>query len=102
MNHNIEIDSNVRVQMIGYLDIPSGISGDMFLGCLLDAGWPIDRLRAVAIALRLPPEEWEIDAHSVDKRGVRATLADVRAVEGVLNRRLADIVAMIESSTLDV
>ncbi len=32
--------------MIGYLDTPSGISGDMFLGCLVGAGWPLAELEA--------------------------------------------------------
>ena len=41
--------------MIGYLDTPSGISGDMFLGCLVDAGWPLAELESVVARLGLPP-----------------------------------------------
>src|SRR3982751_1067094 len=39
--------------MIAYLDTPSGISGDIFLGCLLDAGWPLERLRFAIAPLKL-------------------------------------------------
>jgi pyridinium-3,5-bisthiocarboxylic acid mononucleotide nickel chelatase len=44
--------------MIAYLDIPSGLSGDMFLGCLVDAGWSIDQLRDTIRLLNLPVDEW--------------------------------------------
>jgi len=53
--------------MIGYLDIPSGISGDMFLGCLVDAGWPIENLRRTVRALKLNIDEWSVEARSVMK-----------------------------------
>ena len=53
--------------MIAYLDIPSGISGDIFLGCLLDAGWPLERLRFAIAQLRLPADEYAIDARTVMK-----------------------------------
>ena len=51
--------------MIAYLDTPSGISGDMFLGCLLDAGWTVDRLRFVIGQLRVPAEEYAVEARAV-------------------------------------
>ena len=31
--------------MQGYLDLWTGLSGDMMVGCLLDAGWPEASLR---------------------------------------------------------
>jgi pyridinium-3,5-bisthiocarboxylic acid mononucleotide nickel chelatase len=43
--------------MIGYLDLPSGISGDMFLGCLVDGGWPVGELRAMLGRLHLPSSD---------------------------------------------
>jgi uncharacterized protein (TIGR00299 family) protein len=39
---------------IGYLDCFSGVSGDMWVGALLDAGLPLDELRAAVAALGLP------------------------------------------------
>lgn len=66
--------------MIGYLDLPSGISGDMFLGCLLDAGWPIEQLRATLANLHLP-DAAVVEARSVMKGPFRATRADVRLPE---------------------
>src|SRR5688500_7178044 len=82
--------------MIAYLDLPSGLSGDMFLGCLIDAGWPIDRLRSVIANMRLPAEEWSIDVRDVKKVGIRATLVDVRAKEGHAHRHLKHIREIIE------
>jgi uncharacterized protein (TIGR00299 family) protein len=86
--------------MIAYLDLPSGISGDMFLGCLIDAGWSVERLRFVIAQLRLPADEWSIEARQVMKGPLRATLADVQASEGHAHRHMADIRQIIEGSDL--
>lgn len=68
--------------MIAYLDLPAGISGDMFLGCLVDAGWPIEQLRATLQKLRLSAEDWSVDARPVMKGPLRATLVNVKVTEG--------------------
>jgi uncharacterized protein (TIGR00299 family) protein len=68
--------------MIGYLDMPAGISGDMFLGCLVDAGWPIEQLRAALSKLKLPASDWSVESRQVMKGVLRATLVDVRVTEG--------------------
>ena len=86
--------------MIAYLDLPSGLSGDMFLGCLVDAGWPIERLRFVIAQLKLPIDEWSVEAHLVMKGPLRATLVDVHAEEGHTHRHLAQIRKIIEGSDL--
>jgi len=67
--------------MIGYLDLPSGISGDMFLGCLVDAGWPIDELRRTLESLHLPSGSFTLAAGQVMKGPLRATLVDVKVPE---------------------
>ena len=86
--------------MIGYLDLPSGISGDMFLGCLVDAGWPVERLRETVQRLGLSEGEWSVDAAPVMKGPLRAMQVTVAAAEGHHHRHLADIRRMIESADL--
>jgi pyridinium-3,5-bisthiocarboxylic acid mononucleotide nickel chelatase len=86
--------------MIAYLDLPSGLSGDMFLGCLVDAGWPVDRLRATISALALDASEWSVSARTVMKGSIRATFVEVHAVEGHHHRHLADIRRIIDAGTL--
>ncbi len=86
--------------MIAYLDTPSGISGDIFLGCLLDAGWSLDRLRFAIAQLKLPSDEYALDARTVMKGPLRATLADVQTSEGHAHRHLADIEQIINASDL--
>lgn len=46
---------------IAYLDCFSGLSGDMFLGALLDAGLPLDDLRAVLGSLPLSGYRLEVN-----------------------------------------
>lgn len=86
--------------MIGYLDLVSGISGDIMLGCLVDAGWSVDDLRNTIALLKLDPAEWSVTARPVTRAGLRATLVEVSAAEGHHHRHLGDIRRLLESSTL--
>lgn len=79
-----------------YLDCPAGISGDMVLGSLLDAGLDPAQLTAQLETLRLPG--WSIRPATVRRAGLRATLAQVSAEEGHHHRHYGDIVEMIRQS----
>lgn len=85
---------------LAFLDTPSGISGDIFLGCLLDAGWPLAELRGVVAALNLPADSWQIEAETVMRGPLRATLARVQVEEGDAHRHLADVRRIIEAADL--
>ncbi|MBI3959210.1 MAG: nickel pincer cofactor biosynthesis protein LarC [Chloroflexi bacterium] len=86
--------------VLAYLDTPSGISGDILLGCLLDAGWPLERLQAVVAALHLPAGSWRVEAETVMRGPLRATLAQVEVVEGDAHRHLSDVAAIIRAGAL--
>jgi uncharacterized protein (TIGR00299 family) protein len=62
-----------------YLDCFSGISGDMLLGALIDAGLPLDRLRRALGSLAMAG--YEIGAERVLRAGVAATKFVVREHE---------------------
>jgi pyridinium-3,5-bisthiocarboxylic acid mononucleotide nickel chelatase len=85
---------------IAYLDCFAGISGDMLLGGLLDAGLGLDALRAELA--RLGVEGWSLRSERVTRAGIAATQAHVDLAESPQpHRRLPDILALIERSTLD-
>lgn len=65
---------------IGYLDVFCGLSGDMFLGALVDAG--VDLQALVHELHKLPLEGWEVTAREVRKSGLRATKVDVAESHG--------------------
>ena len=81
-----------------YFDCFSGISGDMTLGALLDAGVSIEHLRAELQLLNLPG--WELSAEKVWKNGMAATYAKVRAQDTSSHRSLSTILGLIENSAL--
>ena len=60
---------------LAYFDCFSGISGDMTLGALVDAGVAIDVLRAELAKLNLPG--YEITAEKVKRSGIAATKVHV-------------------------
>jgi uncharacterized protein (TIGR00299 family) protein len=86
--------------MIAYLDMPSGISGDIFLGCLVDAGWPLEKLRATIVRLALPAESWSIEQERVMRGPLAATLLKVEAAEGGQHRHLHHIAAILDQADL--
>ncbi len=85
--------------MIAYLDLPCGLSGDMMLSCLVDAGWAVDELRRTISRLGLA-DEWAIVSEPTLKGPLRATKVRVLAQEGHVHRRLHDVRGVIESSDL--
>ncbi len=86
--------------MIAYLDMPSGISGDMFLGCLIDAGWPLAALQATIEQMALPAGLWSVQADSVMRGALRATLVNVRTAEGDQHRHFSDVCQIIQAGNL--
>ncbi len=59
---------------IAYLDCFSGISGDMFLGALLDAGLPASVLEETVAALAVGAR---LEISRVTRSGISATKVDV-------------------------
>src|SRR5215472_16215025 len=59
---------------IAYLECFSGISGDMFLGALLDAGVPLELFQETVTALNV---EAALEVSRVDRGGLSATKVDV-------------------------
>ena len=81
-----------------YLDCFSGISGNMFLGALLDAGLPEAVLRDAIAKIDL--KGFSIKIKPVDKWGIRATHLDVDLTSKHHHRGLADILKLIRAAEL--
>ncbi len=81
-----------------YLDCLSGISGDMMLGALVDAGVPLAEIQRCIDSLGLP--SCRLEASEVKKKGFRATHIDVRFEPEHKHRHLHHITKMIEGSCL--
>src|SRR5437016_14249019 len=86
--------------MIAYLDMPSGISGDMFLGCLVDAGWSLAALQATIEKMNLPPDRWSVQTAAVMRGALQATLVTVTTQEGDQHRHLRDVCQIIQAASL--
>jgi hypothetical protein len=84
--------------VIAYLDCFSGISGDMLLGALVDAGLAIADLRADLS--RLPLHGYEVTAERVQKQGIAGTLVRVQAEPSHTHRGLHDILDILRAGSL--
>ncbi|MFO8008756.1 MAG: nickel pincer cofactor biosynthesis protein LarC [Candidatus Brocadiia bacterium] len=85
---------------VGYLDCFSGISGDMFLGALVDAGVPLETIEGALC--KLPVAGWSLSAEPVMRSGITATRVAVELDEHEHHphRGLGDVVEIIESGGL--
>jgi len=83
---------------IAYLDCFSGISGNMVLGALLDAGLELDALKKALSALKI--SGYEIEARKIQKRDISGTLVTVKTKKDSVERRLGDILDIIHGSVL--
>src|SRR2546423_110387 len=68
------MNSRIKVMRIAYLDCFSGMSGDMFLGALVDAGVPARLLEETVTALNVGAR---LEISRVERSGISATKVDV-------------------------
>jgi len=84
---------------IAYFDCFSGISGDMTVGALLDAGLKIETLEKELKKLGLTG--YQLEVNKVVKKGISATKFKVKIKEEGVERRFKDILIILEKSKLD-
>src|ERR1700676_4586192 len=83
---------------LAYFDCFSGISGDMTLGALVDAGCTVEDLRAELHALQVPG--WELTAEKVWKNGMAAAYVKVKTEDQSKHRSLSAILEILRKSEL--
>ena len=83
---------------LAFFDCFSGISGDMVLGAIVDAGVPVEQLRAELAALAV--SGWTLTAEKVWKNGMAATHIKVQTEDTHTHRSLSTILDIIGKSPL--
>ncbi len=81
-----------------YFDCFAGISGDMALGALLDAGGDLEALRTGLQGLDLEP--FELDVSTVERGGIGATRVEVRAGPARAVRNWGDVRSLLGAARL--
>jgi pyridinium-3,5-bisthiocarboxylic acid mononucleotide nickel chelatase len=84
---------------VAFADCFSGISGDMFLAALLDAGLSLDTLREGIEGLDLP-EKVELRLTETRKGALRAASLEVIVPDGSQHRGLSDVLDIVSGSRL--
>ena len=83
---------------VAYFDCFAGISGDMTLGALVDAGLSFAALKSELDKLSV--REFTLSQRRVEKHGIAGTKIDVNAREGHVHRHLKDVLKIINSSSI--
>ena len=84
---------------IAYFDCFSGVSGDMILGALLDAGLDIQELQSELGKLKI--SGYKIKTEKTARKGISGTKFSVDIIKQNARRRLKDIVEIADQSDLD-
>jgi len=82
---------------VAHFDCFSGISGDMVLGTVLDAGVPPEAIRAALASLQLPIE---LEIEKVKRCGFACTHAKVHAKDQEDYRFLPDVEAILDRAAI--
>lgn len=82
--------------MICWINPFAGLAGDMLLGALLDAGAPLDTVRAAITATGLTG--WELACERTVSHGLAATRALVDVRDQATQRSAADLIALASRS----
>jgi uncharacterized protein (TIGR00299 family) protein len=83
---------------IAYFDCFSGVSGDMVLGALIDAGADFESLKKILSTI--PVSGYVLSAEKVLKNGIAGTRFTVTASGSEKERHLSDILPLIGASSL--
>lgn len=88
------------MKTIAYFDCFAGVSGDMLLGALLDAGLRVESLRATLRGV--PLKGWRLEARRVRRGGLAGTKATVVAGHGAGKglHGLEDVLRVVRGSGL--
>lgn len=78
--------------MILWLNPVAGLSGDMFLGALLDLGAPVEQVREIVASTGITG--WTLEPNPV-RGGIVATRAVVSVSDNVPERRAAELLAIV-------
>ena len=81
-----------------YFDCIAGISGDMALGALIDAGADLEPIRKVLE--QLPLEPFDLDVEAVETGGIGATKVHVRTSTDGLIRTYASIRSLLDMAEM--
>ncbi|MHC6181179.1 nickel pincer cofactor biosynthesis protein LarC [Clostridium sp. JNZ X4-2] len=84
---------------IAYFQCAAGISGDMILGALVDAGLKLEALKAELVKLNIP---FDLEEKKVMKQEICGTKVNVIVKDEHVHRHLSDIEVIVESSQLDL
>lgn len=85
--------------MICYIDLSTGLSGDMMVGALLGAGWPERRMQEVLGQLAIPEARVHVETrrqHTLVGLGIRVEYAQEPP-----ERSYHDVRKLLEASSLD-
>jgi uncharacterized protein (TIGR00299 family) protein len=81
-----------------HIDPVTGVSGDMLLGALVDAGAPIDSIRADLD--RLGVDGWRLDVDRVVRHGLTGSLASVTTADTASHRPAGELQQLIAAAGL--
>ncbi|MEU9064350.1 nickel pincer cofactor biosynthesis protein LarC [Streptomyces sp. NPDC048430] len=83
--------------MICWINPFTGLAGDMLLAALIDAGAPLDQVRATVASTGLTG--WELTAGRVTDHGLAALHVDVRVTDTAHERRGAEVLELVSRAT---